>query len=940
MEIVIACGAMPFGPATLESQSLGGSETAALMVAKELAKRKHNVKLFCNLPPNSRPDYWPGGKADDGVIYVPLNQYQGYAMTAQSDLTIICRDPRMAAMPAMTRKKVLWMHDIATKRGMQRAFDQMEWCIDEVWTVSEFHRNQVHEATGYPLDHIVALRNGIIPIETMPSPRLQKQLVYASRPERGLDNLIMPGGVMENLPDYNLVVCMYDHFPEHMRGYYEQIFARMKAMPNVTFLGSKPQRELRQIIRDSAAYIYPTQFEETSCILARECIEQQTPFVTTDVGALKETLGDCGLFFEDWCGSTQTFFMEDPPKENSPAWCKLFAEFFRDCMEADVIDRTQRAMAERADLYWDGVAEMIEAHADAKDGTVFSRAWSLVQDGDVIAAREFLIDSFREDPPETWSPALGNLWCEIESFYPFLKAPTDWGYKSMKDYYEWVYTHKEERADSELVFRMDAQSPRLEAVANEIAKLPAGAHVLEYGCGPGHLLAPLAARFPQIEFHGIEISQAAVDVLNAGAAENKLTNIRAICGDTEHWPAFVTGQFDAAIISEVLEHVIEPWTIAFEVSQSVKVGGRMIITTPFGSWEQGTIRQPGKWAERAHIWHLDGPALMEMFGAQKNISLLAMPIGQDNFGRPIGNTLCAFDVGEVKIKQLDPLQKAMAHIPRQTTCACVIAMHDEDTIQRMLNSIEHSVQFVRIALGPSTDRTREVIRQWDIDHPWVGVQIVDVPKIEPFKFGFDDARNISTGFDTDGEVFDFEWFLWLDCDEYLSGTFSQFLRNSSVTGYIIPQHHFTVEPRGAPPQVDRPARLLRTNAGYRAKGHIHEHFQLEEDVGRVWMLPNVDLGHVGYVNEQVRKSRFARNFAFLEWDHVQPPGGKQRKLHHFLWFRDIVHRLRLAIQQRDLEGARKLAEEGVTYYNAHWEELLTFGQGLVMSLAYISEIRN
>ena len=106
------------------------------------------------------------------------------------------------------------------------------------------------------------------------------------------------------------------------------------------------------------------------------------------------------------------------------------------------------------------------------------------------------------------------------------------------------------------------------------------------------------------------------------------------------------------------------------------------------------------------------------------------------------------------------------------------------------------------------------------------------------------------------------------------------------------------------------------------------------------MLPNVDLGHVGYVNEQVRKSRFARNFAFLEWDHVQPPGGKQRKLHHFLWFRDIVHRLRLAIQQRDLEGARKLAEEGVTYYNAHWEEMLTFGQGLVMSLAYISEIRN
>jgi len=87
---------MPFGPTTLDTQSLGGSETAALMLGKELVKRGHNVKMFCNLPPRERPDHWPGGKASDGVVYVPLEHYQGVAATAQSDLTIIVRDPRLA----------------------------------------------------------------------------------------------------------------------------------------------------------------------------------------------------------------------------------------------------------------------------------------------------------------------------------------------------------------------------------------------------------------------------------------------------------------------------------------------------------------------------------------------------------------------------------------------------------------------------------------------------------------------------------------------------------------------------------------------------------------------------------------------------------------------------------------------------------------------------
>jgi hypothetical protein len=50
MQIIIACGSMPFGPNTPSCKSLGGSETAALMLAKALGARGHDVAMFCNLP--------------------------------------------------------------------------------------------------------------------------------------------------------------------------------------------------------------------------------------------------------------------------------------------------------------------------------------------------------------------------------------------------------------------------------------------------------------------------------------------------------------------------------------------------------------------------------------------------------------------------------------------------------------------------------------------------------------------------------------------------------------------------------------------------------------------------------------------------------------------------------------------------------------------------
>ena len=130
-------------------------------------------------------------------------------------------------------------------------------------------------------------------------------------------------------------------------------------------------------------------------------------------------------------------------------------------------------------------------------------------------------------------------------------------------------------------------------------------------------------------------------------------------------------------------------------------------------------------------------------------------------------------------------------------------MNDEDTILHMLHSIDRKVQFVQFAMGPSTDRTRELIEQFFADHPHMQHNIIDVPKITPSLkhpdtgewsegYGFDDARNASTeGLDA------FDWIFWMDTDEYLSGNIGRYLRGNCLDAYLIPQHHFTTQPRGA-----------------------------------------------------------------------------------------------------------------------------------------------
>jgi len=941
MEIVIAAGGMPFGPTTLAHKSLGGSETAVVMMARELRKKGHLITVFCELPQQGQPDFHHNGEEDEeGIRWVHINNYQNYITSTTVDLLIASRDPRLVALPAQAKKKVLWCHDIATHRGLQTALDQMQWAFDEIWAVSKWYAGQIHEVTGYPKKNIKVVPNGIVPVDIFPAPRSETQIVYAARPERGLVNLIKEGGVMEHLSGFELKVAMYDHFPEDMKDFYQWCFARIDALPNVELVGNLPQQQMRQLIADSAAYIYPTQFEETSCILARECMSVGTPFATTEVGALPETLGDSGLFFEKWLKSRQ---LEEPEK-GSPDWCEKFAEFFKFCLgDEHLLKVTGWRAKHRTDLYWDTGAKAALRYSKPAKVKPFSRAWSLVQDGDVIPAYAYLTSLDQLDKPCL------TLARQIENFYPFILPEDSPDYESLQSYYNRFYAFKKPEINYGIDYgRNNARFENIKKIVAE--RTVPGDVVIEYGCGEGHVSGPLAKDFPDRHFVAFDQVQQNVDMVNKFEEDFGTTNLKAHVAATPEealgklWSEEGYKRADLAICVEVLEHCARPWEVATAVEAMVNTDGQVIITTPVGAWEPLTFEvklEEFQW--RNHIWHLDKTAAREMFGKKPEMTMMSIPNGPAKDGRMIGNLLYTFKADHKPIKKLDALKKALDHHSRQTCAITAICMNDEDTVLKMLHSLDRQVQFVQFAMGPSTDNTRALIERFFVEHPHMQYSIIDVQKIQPQiivdganhqdGFGFDQARNAST----DDIMESFDWFFWMDTDEYLSGDIGRYLRSNALDGYLVPQHHFTVNPRGGNVQVDRPARILKTDRGYRAVGHIHEHFELEKGgPGHCYMLPNIDLGHTGYVNEETRRDRFNRNFPFLVWDHRDNP---DRRLGKFLWFRDIIHRMRFYQQENRHQDVFALAQEAEEYYNDNWVDMASFGQGTFQSLEYLAESR-
>lgn len=97
-----------------------------------------------------------------------------------------------------------------------------------------------------------------------------------------------------------------------------------------------------------------------------------------------------------------------------------------------------------------------------------------------------------------------------------------------------------------------------------------GSKVLDLGCGIGTLMVKLKGFFPNFNLYGVDSSRQMI--------QNAIVPNTSVA-DAENLP-FSAAEFDAIVMSDVIEHVDDLDKVMANCARCVRTGGRVIITTP------------------------------------------------------------------------------------------------------------------------------------------------------------------------------------------------------------------------------------------------------------------------------------------------------------------------------------------------------------------------
>lgn len=114
------------------------------------------------------------------------------------------------------------------------------------------------------------------------------------------------------------------------------------------------------------------------------------------------------------------------------------------------------------------------------------------------------------------------------------------------------------------------------ARADFVADLPPNpvARILEVGCGEGATGALALAQGRCVAYYGVELCQRAAE-----RAKDRITEV--VVGNVEdHELQWTPGYFDALILSEVLEHLTDPWAVLRKIRPLMKPGAKVFASSP------------------------------------------------------------------------------------------------------------------------------------------------------------------------------------------------------------------------------------------------------------------------------------------------------------------------------------------------------------------------
>ena len=139
----------------------------------------------------------------------------------------------------------------------------------------------------------------------------------------------------------------------------------------------------------------------------------------------------------------------------------------------------------------------------------------------------------------------------------------------------------------------------LPVVDSMVGPLPAGARMLDIGCGNGALAGQFLARGMQVV--GVDLSESGIAIARKKYPQGRFEILNA---EGDLLESLAAEPFDVVISTEVIEHLYDPRAFARTAFAAVRPGGRFVCTTPYhGYLKNLALSLVGKWDSHASpLW--------------------------------------------------------------------------------------------------------------------------------------------------------------------------------------------------------------------------------------------------------------------------------------------------------------------------------------------------
>jgi len=304
----------PWDPVTALEQGIGGSETAAIHMSRELALLGHEVVVYADVPQATSIDADEAGErlSSVDVEWLPYRKMSAYL---SCDVFVSSRQPdaRMRLLPDC-KQAWLWMHDVHCGPDWDNVIGMR---YDRILCLSDWAKQRFCEY--YPavdVSKVAVTSNGVDaslfapfeePVRSVPGgffPAHSSQYheagdqhfllqvghvplraTFSSSPDRGLAKLLdlwpdvcnmiprdqhRPEGLRPELHVYYgfdnwRKIAQLQGAPLHVLKQIDRLEARVRQAPCVVYHGRAGQAEVARSYMRSQLWLYPSDFEETSC---------------------------------------------------------------------------------------------------------------------------------------------------------------------------------------------------------------------------------------------------------------------------------------------------------------------------------------------------------------------------------------------------------------------------------------------------------------------------------------------------------------------------------------------------------------------------------------------------------------------------------------------------------------------------------------------------